>query len=47
MKLDDLKHGKEIESHYQKLHEAINNLDSKVAGIIKNNEEDFFFAYKD
>ena len=27
MKLDDLKHGKEIESHYLKLHEIINNLD--------------------
>ena len=47
MKLDDLKHGKEIESHYLKLHEIINNLDQKVAGIVKTYEEDFFFAYKD
>lgn len=46
-KLDDLKHGKEIETHYSKLNDYIKDMDDIIKRKVKNSEDDFFRAYKD
>lgn len=46
IRFDEFKHGKEIESHYTKIHEIIVAMNQRVLDIVKDHEDEFFFAYK-